>query len=409
MNIENDPDARNSNHQNNTNQNGAEDTFEPEVINESKLTSGKTLNEAVNEALIDHYFERLRQELDFKMTQELEAGFYCLLCSSDKLVLILKVFSNSELAIVTTDKLDDHYQYFITCIQSIFKHNEQIKEIDDYPQMLSLMEEFPDAISNNTLKYTKWGKVLEAACKLQAKASKLANRYCATTYTPITGDTFTNKLIEARKYINEHWEIRKLNSDKELVGKIGSTATLNDDINKSLTVASQNTPISTKKKEEYSVEIPEKIKTEQVVSDDQKFWINKEGIEIYIRSESEKYKLKSVTALSQYDLFMDFLLSNERQVKNGEVQIAKEDWENFYQKEKKSTPGKLMPDILYDLKFIGKLKKLFFPKCSKAKVVMRKYISGTELKNSGFDIASFNGSVKTKKPKLPDKTHSDPV
>ena len=55
MTIENCSDAGNFDQQDNTNQNVAEDSFEPEVINESKPSSGKPLNEVVWDSVIALY------------------------------------------------------------------------------------------------------------------------------------------------------------------------------------------------------------------------------------------------------------------------------------------------------------------------------------------------------------------
>ncbi len=344
------------------------------------------LNEKVWEELMNIHDKKRMEQLEHKMQVELEAGLYCLKYSSEKLIGLLKAVCWSDLEIMTTDKLNDFYRSTLANIKIILNYNEPVKKFHDCSELLNLIKLLPGVLTNSSLRITNWEEVMEVAFKFDSKVSE----FCyVDTYTPPTDDSYTAELREIGKYIPEHWEMRERRTAEEIVNKVKETNSLDISVNSRLVKQkNKSKKIVIEEKTENETNKPKQLANKISTKQEKLFWLEKIGTEVHISSNSKKYKLKKADALSQYDMLMDFVLTQNKE------NILKKEWEEFCKKESGRLPTKTMPSILSYLGFTKELKRIFFPKCTATKITARVQIYNSDLKNLYVDVETLERLIQ---------------
>jgi len=202
---------------------------ENEYTEEQLEEINKNINKKKDEALCNLFIEKFDSQINSKMLEERHAGCYVLICCSNKLAILLKVFLLGELAIVPDSSLNSIYIDLTTHIESVLKNNPFIKESDCYEKLKELYGNLPPALSDNTIRFTDWEKVLESGCMLQAIISKYFGSW--SIYTMSNDDPFNELLKNAGVIADNHLEIRKKNTNKEIVSQINEENLFFKDIN----------------------------------------------------------------------------------------------------------------------------------------------------------------------------------
>lgn len=206
-------------------------TIEHQYTEDKLEKINKNIKEKLDDELANVFFEREASKLNWKMSQEREAGLYVLDSCCQKIAHILKVFLLGELAIIPDGSLSSVYKKLKSHVKCILNHNKYIKEIDSYSELVKLFSELPPALSDSTLRYADWEAALKSGCRLEDYATEAAHSYGVYSYTYSHTDPFLSLLHNSDRVIERHYELRTRNSDQEIVKQIDGKNIFFKDVN----------------------------------------------------------------------------------------------------------------------------------------------------------------------------------
>lgn len=181
----------------------------------------KDFKEKFDNALTDHWFERESSNLNWKRTQKLEEGLYCLNSSSMKLVNLLKELPDKDFESLPNGLLNNYYQEHVNVIESILQHNKHIKELKEYPFLQECLIHLPDGISAILRRPAELQNSQDLAYKLYEKVSRMTKKYGGETCTALLDDEFivlcreTGEAIDRYKHAKQRIKEQNYTSTPE--------------------------------------------------------------------------------------------------------------------------------------------------------------------------------------------------